>query len=200
MSSAIRPLLICGPSGSGKSTLVTKMLEEFPDKFGFSVSHTTRKPRPGEEHGVHYHFTNVNSMKEAIEKGNFLESAVFGENMYGTSKAAVEDIANQGKVCILDIDVQGVKQVKNTDLNPWSVFINPPSLDELKQRLVNRKTECEESLQKRLGKAGEEIQYGTTPGNFDKIIVNDDFDSAYNELRQFVEQYVLENKPVANSL
>ncbi|XP_018566937.1 guanylate kinase-like isoform X2 [Anoplophora glabripennis] len=190
----VRPLLIFGPSGSGKSTLVKKMLEEFPDKFGFSVSHTTRKPRPGEEHGKHYHFIDVESMKRAIEERKFLEHAVFSGNYYGTSKAAVEEIAKQDKVCVLDIDVQGVRQVKKTDLNPWSVFVKPPSMESLKQRLVDRKTETEESLDKRLSRAQEEIEYGTTPGNFDLVIVNDDLDRAYSQLREFVVDKVLKNK------
>ncbi|XP_023019703.2 guanylate kinase isoform X2 [Leptinotarsa decemlineata] len=193
MTSHIRPLIIFGPSGSGKGTLVAKMLEDFPDKFGFSISHTTRKPRPGEKHGVHYYFTDEDTIREGIEKGDFLESAVYGGNIYGTSKAAVEDIAKQGKVCVLEIDVQGVKQVRNTDLNPWSVFIKPTSLDELRERLIKRKTESEESLQKRLSKAAEEIEYGTTPGNFDKIIINDDFETAYQELKQFVVDNVLKD-------
>lgn len=79
-----RPLVICGPSGSGKSTLLKKLFKEFPDTFGFSVSHTTRKPRPGEENGVHYHFVSVEDMQAAIENGEFIETAVFSGNMYGT--------------------------------------------------------------------------------------------------------------------
>lgn len=79
-----RPLVLCGPSGSGKSTLLKRLLEEFPDKFGFSVSHTTRKPRPGEKDGVHYHFTDLESMEAAVAQGDFIESAKFSGNMYGT--------------------------------------------------------------------------------------------------------------------
>lgn len=79
-----RPLVLCGPSGSGKSTLLKRLLKEFPDKFGFSVSHTTRLPRPGEKNGVHYHFTNKTDMIAAIEKGEFIETATFSGNMYGT--------------------------------------------------------------------------------------------------------------------
>lgn len=79
-----RPLVLCGPSGSGKSTLLKRLLKEFPDKFGFSVSHTTRAPRAGEKNGVHYHFTNLNDMSTAIEKGEFIETAIFSGNIYGT--------------------------------------------------------------------------------------------------------------------
>lgn len=79
-----RPLVLCGPSGSGKSTLLKRLLKEFPDKFGFSVSHTTRSPRPGEKDGVHYHFTNKADMMAAVERGEFIETATFSGNMYGT--------------------------------------------------------------------------------------------------------------------
>lgn len=79
-----RPLVLCGPSGSGKSTLLKRLLKEFPDKFGFSVSHTTRGPRPGETNGVHYHFTNKDDMTACVEKGEFIETANFSGNMYGT--------------------------------------------------------------------------------------------------------------------
>jgi guanylate kinase len=155
-----RPLVLCGPSGSGKSTLLKKMMEDFPDRFGFSISHTTRKPRPGEVHGQHYHFTTMDEMRQAVADGKFIESATFCGNMYGTSKAAVDAVAQQGKVCVLDIDVQGVKQIKNTELNPLYVFIKPPSLEELKSRLTGRKTESEESLTHRLKVASEELEYG----------------------------------------
>ncbi|XP_008545222.2 guanylate kinase [Microplitis demolitor] len=181
-----RPLVLCGPSGSGKSTLIKKLFDEFPDKFGFSVSHTTRQPRPGEEDGKHYHFTNKSKMEDEINKGEFIETAVFSNNLYGTSKKAVEKVINNGKICVLDIDMQGVKQIKNTTLDPLLIFIKPPSIEELEKRLRNRKTETEESLQRRLNTAIEEIKYGDEPGNFHRVIVNDDVDKAYHELRDFI--------------
>lgn len=155
-----RSLVLCGPSGSGKSTLVKKMMEDFPNRFGFSISHTTRSPRPGEVDGQHYHFTTIEKMRNSIEKGDFIESATFCGNMYGTSKAAVDAVKEQGKICVLDIDVQGVKLVKKTDLNPWYIFIKPPSLEVLKNRLLARKTETEESLTNRLNVASAEMEYG----------------------------------------
>ncbi|XP_039442677.1 uncharacterized protein LOC120423073 isoform X1 [Culex pipiens pallens] len=182
-----RPLVICGPSGSGKSTLLKKLFKEFPDTFGFSVSHTTRKPRPGEENAVHYHFVSVEEMQAAIENGEFIETAVFSGNMYGTSKQAVENVQHQGKVCVLDIEIEGVKQVRNSDrLNPLLVFINPPSVAELERRLRGRQTETEESLQKRLNTARVEIEYGTTTGNFDVVIHNNNLKQAYADLRDFI--------------
>ncbi|XP_017879555.1 guanylate kinase isoform X1 [Ceratina calcarata] len=181
-----RPLVLCGPSGSGKSTLIKRLFEEFPDTFGFSVSHTTRSPRPGEEDGKHYYFTTKDEMQKQIEQGKFLEHAVFSGNMYGTSKRAVEDVKRAGKVCVLDIDVEGVKQIKQTSLDPMYVFVKPPSMEELEKRLRSRQTETEESLERRLSVARVEMEYGEKPGNFDITVVNDDISKAYEKLREFV--------------
>ncbi|XP_055703669.1 guanylate kinase isoform X3 [Phlebotomus papatasi] len=181
-----RPLVICGPSGSGKSTLLKKLFKEFPETFGFSVSHTTRKPRPGEENGIHYHFVSVEEMQSAIERNEFLETATFSGNMYGTSKRAVQSVQSMGKVCVLDIEIEGVKQIRNSDLNPLLVFIKPPSIEELERRLRGRNTETEESLQKRLNTAKCEIEYGSVPGNFHIVIHNRQLKQAYQELRDFV--------------
>lgn len=189
-----RPLVLCGPSGSGKSTLLQRLCAEFPQKFGFSVSHTTRSPRPGEVDAVHYHFTTKEAMTEAIARGEFIESAEFSNNIYGTSKAAVQTVMSEGRVCVLDIDVQGVKRVKETDLNPYYVFIMPPSVEELECRLRDRGTESPESLQRRLDAAKEEIEYGNTPGNFDLVVVNTSVDKAYSSLREFVVRELVKDK------
>ncbi|XP_050450382.1 guanylate kinase isoform X2 [Cataglyphis hispanica] len=181
-----RPLVFCGPSGSGKSTLIKRLFDEFPDTFKFSVSHTTRMPRPGEEDGTHYHFTNKEKMQEQIKNGEFIESATFSGNLYGTSKQAVEEVQRLGKICVLDIDIQGVKQIKYTHLNPLYIFIKPPSILELERRLKARNTETEESLQRRLAIAKTELEYGETPGNFDIIIENDNLENAYEILRNFI--------------
>lgn len=191
-----RPLILCGPSGSGKSTLLGKLMKEFPNRFGFCVSHTTRKPRPGESNGEHYHFTSREEMLNAIKNGEFIESAEFSGNIYGTSKKAVECVLSDGKICILDIDVQGVKQVRKTDLNPWYVFLKPPSLEELENRLRARKTETDASLKLRLDVASKEIEYGVQPGNFDLVVINDDLEHAYAQLREFVDKNrILETDP-----
>ncbi|XP_014489521.1 PREDICTED: guanylate kinase isoform X2 [Dinoponera quadriceps] len=182
-----RPLVLCGPSGSGKSTLIKRLFDEYPDTFKFSVSHTTRAPRPGEENGTHYHFTDKEKMQEQIKNGEFIESATFSGNLYGTSKRAVEDVRSLGKVCVLDIDIQGVKQIKRTShLDPLYVFVKPPSIAELERRLKFRNTETEESLERRLSVAKAEMEYGETPGNFDIIIENDDLEKAYETLRSFI--------------
>lgn len=178
---------MCGPSGAGKSSLINKLREEFPDDFGFSVSHTTRKPRPGERDGVDYHFIDVDEMKAAIARGGeFIETAVVHTNMYGTSVKAVDDVAAKHRVCVLDIDVQGVKSCKAANFGAGKyVFIAPPSVDELRRRLVARGTETEESLRTRLTNAKGEIEAAKTI-DFDSTVVNDDLDRAYVELRATV--------------
>lgn len=180
-----KPVVISGPSGTGKSTLLKKLFEDFPDKFGFSVSHTTRKPRPGERDGVEYHFTTVDNFKQLIENNEFLEWAQFSGNYYGTSKKAVNDVLNGGKICLLDIDMQGVKLVKNNDFNGKFLFVAPPSIEELKKRLTGRGTETEESIAKRLEAATREMEFSKT-GVHDKIIVNNDLNEAYKQFKEFI--------------
>ena len=181
-----RPLVICGPSGSGKSTLLKKLMAEFNDCFGFSISHTTRKPRAGEVDGRDYYFTEKETMLKAIERGEFIEYTKFSENYYGTSKKAVTDVQNKGRICILDVEIEGVKNLKKTDLNPRFVFLKPPSMAVLEQRLRARGTESEEMILRRLEQAKNEIAYGEIPGNFDITIINDDVEEAYSNLRNFV--------------
>ncbi|KAF4524553.1 hypothetical protein B566_EDAN002828 [Ephemera danica] len=182
-----RLLVLCGPSGSGKSTLVRRLMDDYADCFGFSVSHTTRAPRPGEVDGVHYHFVSRDQMTQAIERGDFLESACFSGNYYGTSKAAVARVAAQDRICVLDIDVQGVRQVRTVpELDPLLVFVKPPTLESLEQRLRARGTETEESLRKRLEAATHELEYGEAPGNFHLIVVNDELETSYTCLRDFL--------------
>ena len=106
-----KPLVLCGPSGAGKTSIMRKLTDEFQNSFGFSVSHTTRNSRKGESDGKDYHFVSRETFEKLVEDGAFLEHAVFGGNMYGTSRAAVETVRKTGKICILDIDVQGVKAV-----------------------------------------------------------------------------------------
>jgi len=182
------PLVLCGPSGAGKSTLLKKMLEKYRKHFGFSVSHTTRKPRAGEEDGKAYHFVSRENMELAIGRGEFIEHAVFAANMYGTSKAAVETVRAKGLICILDIDVQGVRSMKQTDLNPNYVFVKPPSIEELEKRLKARGTETEESLARRLDAAHQDLLYGDEPGNFHLVLINDDLEETYTKLENFLHE------------
>lgn len=182
-----RPVVISGPSGTGKSTLLKRLFAEYPDKFGFSVSHTTRSPRLGEINGKDYNFVTRESFQSLITSNGFIEHAQFGSNLYGTSVAAIKSVAEQGRICILDIEMEGVKQVKRReDLNARFVFLAPPSMEELERRLRGRNTETEESLQQRLAQARNELAFSQTPGAHDKIVVNDDLDRAYGELKEFI--------------
>ncbi|KII85766.1 hypothetical protein PLICRDRAFT_114960 [Plicaturopsis crispa FD-325 SS-3] len=175
----LRPLVLSGPSGVGKSTLLKRLFAEFPDKFGFSVSHTTRAPRPGEVDGKDYHFVPVQTFTQLIKDGAFIEHAQFSGNFYGTSFQTVRAVAAQGRRCILDIEAQGVRQIKATTLNPVYLFISPPSLGALRERLAGRGTDTEAAVQKRLATALKEIAYAQEPGVHDVVIVNDDLDRAY---------------------
>ncbi|MCJ1315221.1 hypothetical protein MMC15_000537 [Xylographa vitiligo] len=181
-----RPVVISGPSGAGKSTLLKRLFADHPSTFGFSISHTTRSPRPGETNGVEYHFAPRQQFMELMDEGGFIEHAKFGGNYYGTSVKAVRDIAEKGRICILDIEMEGVKQVKRTDLNARFLFLSPPSLEVLEERLRGRGTENEDSLQKRLTQAKAEMEYAKGEGVHDKVVVNDDLDRAYKELEAWV--------------
>ncbi|CAM9617499.1 unnamed protein product, partial [Discosporangium mesarthrocarpum] len=185
-----KPLVVCGPSGAGKGTLIDKLMGEYPGQFGFSVSHTTRKPRPGEVHGKHYYFSEKATMQAEIDDNKFIEHANVHGNLYGTSIASVGQVRAGGKVCILDIDVQGVKSVRaagREQIDPNYLFVAPPSMEKLEARLRGRGTETDEQIQKRLGNAMAEMEYGTEPGNFNKILVNDDLEVAYRDLVVTVE-------------
>ncbi|XP_073417119.1 guanylate kinase isoform X2 [Dendrobates tinctorius] len=178
-----RPVVLTGPSGAGKSTLLKRLLKDYEGVFGFSVSHTTRGPRPGEVNGKDYHFVTREEMQRGIDNGDFIEHAVFSGNMYGTSKVAVQAVQAQNQICILDIDMQGVKNIKKTDLNPIYISIQPPSVQTLEKRLRDRNTESEESLQKRLQAARDDMEISKEPGLFDEIIINDNLEEAYFRLK-----------------
>ncbi|KAG6889967.1 guanylate kinase [Termitomyces sp. T32_za158] len=175
----LRPLVLSGPSGVGKSTLLTRLFAEFPDKFGFSVSHTTRSPRPGEANGKQYHFVTTQAFRELLQQSAFIEHAEFSGNLYGTSFETVRSVQELGRRCILDIDAQGVRQIKNTTLDPVYLFVSPPSFDVLRSRLQQRGTETECAVQKRLAAALKEIEYAKEPNTHDLVIVNDDLERAY---------------------
>ncbi|KAG9312878.1 guanylate kinase [Chiua virens] len=179
-----RPLVVFGPSGVGKGTLLTRLFADLPDKFGFSVSHTTRHPRPGETDGIQYHFISRDSFKALLDENAFIEHAQFSSNYYGTSKQAIHAVRKSGRRCILDIDSQGVKQVKKTDLNPVYLFIAPPNMATLRGRLRGRGTDSEDAIQKRLATSLAEIEYARESGTCDYVIVNGDLDRAYASFKK----------------
>jgi guanylate kinase len=143
--------------------------------------------RPGEVNGKEYHFVDVPEFKKLIEAGAFIEWAQFSGNYYGTTTNAVKEVSEKmNRQCILDIDMQGVKSVKKTDLNARFLFVAPPSLEDLRKRLEGRGTETPESLGKRLAQAEHELAYAKEPGAHDKIIVNDDLEAAYKQFKAFI--------------
>lgn len=168
-------------------------MEEYGGKvrFGFTVSHTTRLPRPGEEDGIHYHFSQIDDMRRDISEHKFLEYAEVHGNLYGTSWKSMKHVQLSGKHCLLDIDVQGVKRLKsleNPTLQPQYIFIAPPSMEILEQRLADRGTETAESLERRTANARQEVDYGLAPGNFDYIVVNDNLEDAVRQFAQAVDK------------
>lgn len=186
--SDLRPIIISGPSGVGKGTLYKLLLTRHPSVFATSISHTTRDPRPGEQRDVDYYYTTMENFEKMIGEDGFVEHAMFGGNRYGTSKAMIEKMMKEGKVVVLDIEMEGVKQIKTSHLSARYVFISPPSpaMSTLESRLRGRGTEKEESIQKRLQQAKNELEYAETPGVHDIVIVNDDLEKAYTELEEFI--------------
>ncbi|WJX78485.1 Guanylate kinase 2, variant 3 [Trifolium repens] len=186
VGNAEKPIVISGPSGVGKGTLISMLMKEFPSMFGFSVSHTTRAPRNMEKDGVHYHFTDKSVMEKEIKNGKFLEFASVHGNLYGTSVEAVEVVADAGKRCILDIDVQGAKSVRASSLEAIFIFVCPPSMEELEKRLRDRGTETEEQILKRLRNAKAEIEQGTSSNIFDFMLYNDKLEESYEKLKKLL--------------
>ncbi|CAN8061559.1 unnamed protein product [Agarophyton chilense] len=181
-------VVIAGPSGVGKGTLIARLRADFPALFGFSVSHTSRAPRAGEKDGVDYHFTTADQIKHDVVAGKFIEHAEVHGRHYGTSVMAVEQVRAQGKICILDIDVQGCRSARAAGLNAKYVFVAPPSLAELENRLRGRGTETEDAIVIRLGNAHTEIDAKDEPGLFDVVLVNDSLDVAYAQLKDVLKE------------
>ncbi|MCT8543896.1 guanylate kinase [Glaesserella parasuis] len=173
--------IISAPSGAGKSSLINALLADLPrSQVQLSISHTTRNPRPGEEDGVHYYFTQHEEFKRLIEQGHFLEWAeVFG-NYYGTSLPMIERSLEQGIDVFLDIDWQGARQIRAKVPNVKTIFILPPSKAELEKRLIGRGQDSAETIAKRMSEAVSEMSHYN---EFDYVIVNDDFQVALSELK-----------------
>ncbi|MEO1927340.1 MAG: guanylate kinase [Nautiliaceae bacterium] len=174
-------LVVSGPSGSGKTSLARKVCEEFGDRAYFSISSTTRPKREGEEEGVDYYFLTKEEFIKDIEDGYFLEWAEVHGNFYGTSKRQIDKALGEGKIVFLDIDVQGYELVKKAypDITT-GIFVTTPNEEILKQRLLNRGTETEESLKVRMFNALQEMK--KIP-EYDYLLINDDFDEAKEFLK-----------------
>lgn len=177
-------IILSSPSGAGKSTLSRRLLDWDPS-LRFSVSATTRKPRPGEVDGEHYHFMTEEAFRGTVNEGGMLEHAhVFG-HFYGSPKAPVETAIGQGRDVLFDIDWQGAQQIVNSGLGPHtlSVFILPPSIEELRRRLVGRGQDAPEVIAKRMQKSWDEISHW---GSYDYVLVNDDLDETFARLKTIV--------------
>jgi guanylate kinase len=176
-------IVISGPSGAGKSSLIKKMLEHIPNTV-FSISTTTRGIRKGEQEGVNYYYVSKKEFEEDIENGMFLEWAKVHENYYGTSLKPILNHLKDGKIVILDIDVQGHKIAREKfDKFITSVFVTTSSQDVLKQRLIDRKTDSQDIIERRLSNAISEI---TFIHEYDYLVINDDFDIAAKQLNKIV--------------
>ena len=171
-------VVLAGPSGVGKGTVVRELVRQKPQVF-LSVSATTRKPRPEEKHDDHYVFLSDKEFRNEATNGNLLEYAEFAGAWYGTPRKPVEDRLNKNQVVILEIDLQGARQVKESMPDAFMIFLKPPSIDELKRRLIERGTEKPEELELRLKVATSEIE---AENEFDAVVINEDVQSAVEQL------------------
>lgn len=175
-------IVISGPSGAGKGTICKRFMEKNEDVV-LSVSATTRSPRKGEVDGVNYHFMTKEQFKDKIESDDFLEYAEVYDNFYGTPKSNVNELLESGKDVILEIDIQGALKVKENAEEGVFVFILPPSMEELKQRIIKRGSETEESLMKRFKSAYKEINFVS---KYNYAVVNDEVETAVEKLESII--------------
>jgi guanylate kinase len=188
-----RLIVVSGPSGAGKSTLIRASLESVPE-LAYSVSATTRDPRPGEVDGKDYIFLSREEFERWIEEGRFLEWAEYSGNLYGTPEQKVEELLEDGKSVILEIELQGARLVRNKRPDAVMVFVRAPSLKETRRRLAGRATESEEALESRLATAVGEV---AASAEFDHEVVNEDRERARNDIVEKMESIVTGGKSVA---
>jgi len=175
--------VITAPSGTGKTTIIKNILEKDSGGVGYSISHTTRNPRKGESHGLHYYFVDRENFERMIEAHEFVEWAVVYDHLYGSSISSINRELSSGKDLLMDVDIQGSQEIKRQFPDSLSIFILPPSLDVLKKRLQKRLPNNKTNIGLRLKKAGEEIQRCR---DYDFIIINDDLKKAIKQIEAII--------------
>lgn len=174
--------IVSAPSGAGKTSLLRELVPG-DARLAMSVSHATRPMRPGEQDGVHYHFVDVERFRELVGQGAFIEHARVFDNYYGTSEAAVREQLAQGLDVILEIDWQGARQVRERFADAVSIFIVPPGIDALRERLAARGQDSVQTVERRMADARSELSHYA---EYDYLVVNDDFEVALDDLRAIV--------------
>ena len=181
-------IIFSAPSGSGKTTIVHRLMKEIPG-LAFSISATSREKRPGEVDGRDYYFLSVEKFREKVRNNEFVEwEEVYENQFYGTLISEVERLRNMGKHVVFDVDVKGGMNIKRLYGNDaLSVFIMPPSIEELEKRLRNRNTDNEESIRKRVKKAGYELQFAK---HFDAVVINDNLEEAVKKTKELIIKFL----------
>ena len=177
-------VVISAPSGTGKGTVINELLKLRPD-YVFSVSATTRKPRPGETDGVEYQFISHERFNEMVENDEFLEHAIYVDEQYGTPVKQIKEKIESGTTVILDIEVQGAKQVMSKDIDALTIFITAPDMKELENRLRGRGTDSEDKIASRLERARQEIE---EKHHYDHVVINDTASRAAGEILSIIEK------------
>ncbi|MEE3488611.1 MAG: guanylate kinase [Bulleidia sp.] len=180
-------IVVSGPSGVGKGTVLKQFMNDPELKLSYSVSMTTRAPRPGEVDGVNYYFVNREQFEKAIQEGDLLEWTEFVGNYYGTPLSGVEKLRNEGRNVLLEIEVNGCRQVKEKCPDALTIFIVPPSMKELEKRIRGRSTEPEEIVQQRLAKASKEMEM---TGSYRYVVCNDDVELAADIIKVIIKRHM----------
>ena len=179
-------IVLSSPSGAGKTTITKKISQKYPN-IKISISHTTRKPRPNEIDGVDYHFVSKDKFENLIKDNKFYEYAKIFDNYYGTSKQSVNKLHKENYDVVFDIDWQGTKQLSEyKELNLIKIFILPPDKKELKNRLINRNQDNNQTVEKRLNQYENDIQHWS---DYDYVLINQDLESCFNQIEKIIENH-----------